>query len=138
MSSETRNKGQKPPNFRILVLVLMMMAFGVLAAVSLIILRTTQTENHSLSEHLKHTGQLGRRALHHLRRHRQPPLTHPPTPRAAPVPAESGKATLIKTLNETNQKYKELVEAVGAAGQGLEHPLPSAVWVPPLRFAAHR
>ena len=50
------HKQQQPPSFRILCLVFAMMAFGVLAGTSLIILRTTQVENQELAQRLHKAG----------------------------------------------------------------------------------
>jgi hypothetical protein len=59
MLGNVRHK-QQPPSFRILCLVFSMMAFGVLAGTSLIILRTTQVENQELALRLHKAGKSGR------------------------------------------------------------------------------
>ena len=56
LGGNLRHKQQHPPSFRILCLVFSMMAFGVLAGTSLIILRTTQVENFELAQRLHQAG----------------------------------------------------------------------------------
>lgn len=153
MSSEVKPlRGRPPPNFRILMLVFMMMASGVLAFVALIILRGTQAENADLAARLHRTGKRLRWAQPRGGTG-GPPIKsvvdgggncapHPSCLAsehlllACPLPAEKGKETLAAAIKVASGHLKEATAKVGAGWAHARPPARRALPPAPCRAAA--